>query len=127
MQLESRHWSLGVVMLQLLLDGRAPKPTGTHLQGLQWCEVICLSVTSDSPDLSAQMNESFQKIREANREASSSRTSTIAPSSSASKPVFRSNQFHDLVNNKHEKSDAEFQHLQAMNSPICSREWSKTI
>ncbi|KAF6241784.1 hypothetical protein HO173_000496 [Letharia columbiana] len=36
-------WSLGVVILQLLLGGRIPKPSRGYLQGPQWCEDVILT------------------------------------------------------------------------------------
>ena len=33
-------WSLGVVILQLLLKGRVPGASGAHMEGEEWCEDI---------------------------------------------------------------------------------------
>ena len=33
-------WSLGVVILQLLLEGRVPPASGNHVEGVDWCKDI---------------------------------------------------------------------------------------
>lgn len=40
-------WSVGVVILQLLLKGRIPKPTTVYVQGPQWCrDIVNLTVVN---------------------------------------------------------------------------------
>ena len=40
-------WSLGVVLMQLLLEGRLPAPENLPMQGPQWCKLLAEKATSN--------------------------------------------------------------------------------
>ena len=54
-------WSLGVVILQLLLEGNVPVASGDHMQGVEWCKDI-FNFTKTNTD--ASLRKDRQELSE---------------------------------------------------------------